>query len=240
MHLRDDLVTLAGRAEPLHLRPELVVAKVKRRRRHLGIVSIAASLAVVLGVVATVGSLDARRGGPAPAATPSYRPFVCGDALELGPGAASAQAGLAMSLSAHHEIGSGAGPGLTVTFTAARTWYVSTSPASMFEVLYLRDGVIVGGGPMLNEAGDLSSQGFDLIGAGFPVGPDRPWSELLGPRDRLCSTLTWPQVWARPQSYEAVLVMGPILQGSDQDRLRLDMPTLGRSPLLVARATLVP
>jgi hypothetical protein len=47
-------------------------------------------------------------------------------------------------------------------------------------VLYLDEGVIVGGGPMLNKAGDLTGQGVNLVGGGFPLEAGVPSIEKLG------------------------------------------------------------
>ncbi|MDT5028610.1 MAG: hypothetical protein QOE61_5036 [Micromonosporaceae bacterium] len=107
-------------------------------------------------------------------------------------------------------------------------------------MLYVRDGVIVGGGLMLNQPGDMTPQGMVLIGSGFDVGPGRPITEDLGRRDKVCPDLTWPQVWSAPQRYEVVLVQGRVPPRPDvgPDHLLLDIPTLGYWPLIVARTRL--
>jgi hypothetical protein len=102
-------------------------------------------------------------------------------------------------------------------------------------VLYLRDGIIVGGGPMLNEPGDLSGQGMLLIGGPFDVGVGQPFITALGPRNKLCPGLTWPAIWSEPGQYEAILVKGPVTPSVDEEHVRLDIPTLGRWPLMVSR-----
>ena len=88
--------------------------------------------------------------------------FICGENLLLGPDAAATRNGLTMTLSKTKNIDESTGPELAVTFTADRPLNVGISRPEQLEVLYVRDGVIVGGGPMLNEAGDLSSQGLSL------------------------------------------------------------------------------
>lgn len=56
---------------------------------------------------------------------------------------------------------------MSVTFTADCALNVRRSPPSYFEVLYLNDGIIVGGGPMLNLPGDTTPQAMPLKGDGF-------------------------------------------------------------------------
>jgi hypothetical protein len=243
VRLREDLAAVADDAGPLGLSLEGLLAKVKRRRRCSAVGAAAGTAAVVIGIVAAAGWLGASPGGGGltPAASPSYpRPFVCGEELALGPGAAATQAGLTMTLSKARKVGESTGPDLEVTFTADRSLRVQGSPPYLFEVLYVRDGVIVGGGPMLNQPGDMTGQAVPLVGSGFDVGPGRPNTEDLGLRDKLCPGLTWPQVWSAPQRYEVVLVQGRVLPRPDvgPDHLVLDIPTLGYWPLIVARARL--
>ncbi len=174
----------------------------------------------------------------APADPRSYpHPFVCGEGAAFGPGAAASRAGLTMTLSTQRSS-TDVGPDLAVTFTADRSLHVRGSPPTLFEVLYLREGVIVGGGPMLNESGDATPQGLNLPGYGFDVDPDRPWTDALGRRDRLCAGLTWREVWSEAQRYEVVLVQGQVLRHIVPDGILLDIPTLGYWPLLVARTPL--
>lgn len=111
--------------------------------------------------------------------------------------------------------------------------HIVSSPPRLFEVLYLRAGVIVGGGPMLNLPGDVTPQGVDLIGYGFDVAPDRPSTQELGPRNMLCPSLSWAAVWSAPQSYEVVVLQGPVEKLPQQTSLGI--PVLG-APLLVSRA----
>jgi len=102
-------------------------------------------------------------------------------------------------------------------------------------VLYLRDGIIVGGGPSLNEPGDLTPQGMNLIGGPFDVGIGEPFISELGPRNKLCPGLAWPSIWSEPRDYEAILIKGQVLPGVDEEHIHLDIPTLGRWPLMVSR-----
>jgi hypothetical protein len=246
--LREDLATIAEDAGALSLSPERLVAKVRRRRRRSVIGTAVGTVAVVIGILVVIGPLRPDSNGglrpAAPAVSPgalSYpRPFVCGEELMLGPDASTTRAGLTMTLSQSRKVSDGIGPDLAVTFTADRPLHVQGSPPKLFEVLYLKDGVIVGGGPMLNQPGDMTPQGMDLIGSGFDVGPGSPNTQYPGRRDTVCPGLAWPQVWSEPQQYEVVLVQGRVLPGPDSapDQLLLDIPTLGYWPLLVSHARL--
>jgi hypothetical protein len=194
---------------------------------------------IVLGIGSGLGAGWVNHLRTAASIGPAYpRPFICGERLWTGPGAAGTQGGLTVALDAARNSGVNAGPRLTVTITAERAVSVGTSPTEYFEVLYLRDGVIVGGGPLLNESGDLTPQGINLIGAGFAVAPAQPFRADLGPRDRLCAGLTWPDVWSAADRYVAVLVLGPVLPTESPERIRLEITTLGYWPLLVAQAAL--
>jgi hypothetical protein len=237
VRLRDELTTLADRAGPLNLDPHTVMVRARRRR----IALVAATATAVLGLAAP-GLLAATTGprGNTPAVGPSYpRPFVCGEQLLLGPGASDTQGGLTMALSKVRKVDDTTGPELEATFTADRSVYVDAFPETYWEVLYLDDGVIVGGGPMLNKAGDLTGQGVNLVGGGFPIEAGIPSIEKLGQRDRLCDGLTWPEVWAAPDRYQAVLVLGPVLPSDLTGHIHLEVATLGYWPLIVASAPLV-
>jgi len=205
-------------------------------RRRRSVLAAATGTAVILAVAAGVawprtagGSSDVT-----PAAPPSLpHPFVCGEAADLGLGAAATQSGITMRLSKVMKINNTAGPELEATFTSEQRISVHTSPTKEFVVLYIRDGVIVGGGPAVNPPGDQSGRLLELVGYGFTIDPDRPATERLGPRDQLCPALTWAQIWAQPQQYQVVLVMGPVLVDADPMSPELEVGILGRGPLLV-------
>jgi hypothetical protein len=237
VRLRDELTTLADRAGPLQLDPHRVMARTRRRR----IAVVTASVTAVLAL-ATAGTLAAATGqrGITPTVGPSYpRPFVCGERLLLGPGASDTQGGLTMVLSKVRKVDDTTGPTLEATFTADRSVYVDAFPETYWEVLYVEDGVIVGGGPALNKPGDLTPQGVNLVGGGFPLERGVPSTERLGRRDGLCDGLTWPQVWAASARYEAVLVLGPVLPMDVPGHIRLEIGTLGWWPLIVASSPFV-
>lgn len=239
--LRRDLAATAAEAEPLGLIASDVVARVARRRRAATAGAVAMTVlalgGLVVGGLATVGRLATGPSGGVD--TAEVLPFTCGELLNL-PDTAPTRAGLTMSLTAR-RADEEAGPALTVTFTADRAVNVRSTPLQLFELLYLRDGVIVGGGPLLNQPGDRTPQAVPLVNGGFDLDPDHPSTDDLGPRDALCPGLGWPQIWSDPGLYEAVLVQGPVLQrGDDPQQLRVDIPSQDARANLVARAPLGP
>ncbi|MEU7871393.1 hypothetical protein [Dactylosporangium sp. NPDC049140] len=218
--LRRNLATAAGDAGP----PGLTAPRTRHRR---AVLSAAAAVASVLVVTAAIGAWTTG-GGPTSV-------YMCGERLRL-PDAASSRGGLTMSLTVR-GAGTDRGPDLTVTFTAKSGLVVTASPPELFQVLYLEDGVIVGGGPMLNRPGDTSAQGLDAIGRRFTVGPGAPSEQRLGPRDTLCPALTWSRVWSHASRYDVVVVQGP-LEPTGPDEAALGIPLPLDAALLVARARL--
>ncbi|GAB3868924.1 hypothetical protein ACFPIJ_05625 [Dactylosporangium cerinum] len=249
--LRDELTAAAAGAAPPGFTAETLVGRVRRRRRRRAVVRAVAGVAAVVLAVAAAGIVrGARDGGTTVAEPPITKPsipasatgpqlpvpevFMCGQPL-VPADAAGTRSGLTMALDPVRRTATGTGPDLTVTFTATAALHVVSSPPRLFEVLYLKDGVIVGGGPMLNQPGDTTAQGLDLIGYTFDVGPGQPASLELGPRVTLCPAATWPQVWASPQSYEVVVLQGPVETIAGQTSLGVPSPGV---PLLIARASL--
>ena len=159
---------------------------------------------------------------------------MCGDRLDLHD-AAESRAGLTMVISRVRRGADNLGPEVTVTFTSTTLMQVRSTQPRQFEVLYLRDGIIVGGGPMLNLPGDESPQILDLVGYGFVVAPGRPSTHDLGRRDTLCPSLSWRQVWSAAPSYEVVALQGPITGRPSE--MWMEPPALGR-PLLASRMVL--
>jgi hypothetical protein len=251
--LRDGLEVVAAQAGPLRLDAAPVVRRVRRRRRRRALVGATAGTAIaVLAVTAIVGSLggaprpERAVGGdasvdpsmavtsPVASPVPDSPVFMCGRRLEL-PDAASTRSALTMTVGSARYRSEEVGPMLSVTFTASAATHVTSSPPGLFQVLYLRDGLIVGGGPMLNGPGDTQPQGIDAVGYGFEVGPGHPAQLDLGARDRLCPSLTWHQIWSEPEAYEVVVLQGPVQGGSGQ--LSIGIPALS-GPLLTGRARL--
>jgi hypothetical protein len=241
--LRDGLAKAAKGAGALGFTADHVVGKVRHRRRRRAVVGAVAAVAVVVLASVLVGSgmrsprTGALTGGTSetPTVSETSKVYMCGQRLVL-PDEAASRGGLTMAISDVRRGAGDTGPDITVTFTATTTMQVISGPPNLFEVLYLRDGIIVGGGPMLNLPGDESLQGLDMIGYGFTVGPDRPSSHDAGRRDTLCPSLTWPDVWSAPQSYEIVMVQGPVT--GQPPEMSLGVPGAGQRPLLVSRASL--
>ncbi|MCJ1677554.1 hypothetical protein MTF65_09440 [Streptomyces sp. APSN-46.1] len=164
-------------------------------------------------------------GAPAPG------PYVCGQRPDLS-GAASTRDGLTLELGSVRRTSDQAGPEIAVSLRSeTRRTVVSTPPASI-EVLYLKDGVIRGGGPMLNPPGDLSPQGVDMAGHPVDLEPGRPDVQRLGERNALCPSSSWSEVWSDPAGYEVVVVLRqPVETPAAQ-------PAPDPAPLLVVRAPL--
>jgi len=249
--LREGLAVVADAAGPVGFTAESVTGKVRRRRRRSGVAAGAGVAALTLGVVAATGWFvaDSRTGGPV-MADPSHAPadvgvstgaatsgspstvYMCGERLVL-PDATNSREGLTLSVSAA-KSGSNVGPDVTVTFTAGTAVHVTASPPALFEMLYLDDGIIVGGGPMLNPPGDMTSQGIDAIGTGFDVGPGHPSVQQPGRRDTLCQSLSWSKVWSAAHRYEVVVLQGRVEKvGAGQLTLGIPLPL--DTPLLVGR-----
>jgi hypothetical protein len=249
--LRDGLAVVADSAGPVGFTAESVTGKVRRRRRRSVVAAGAGVAALTLGVVAVTGWFvsGSRNGGPV-MADPSRAPadagpltgaatpgspstvYMCGERLVL-PDVANSREGLTLSVSAA-KSGGNVGPDVTVTFTAGTAVHVTASPPTLFEVLYLDGGIIVGGGPMLNSPGDVTSQGIDAVGMGFDVGPGHPSVQQPGRRDTLCQSLSWSKVWSAAHRYEVVVIQGRVEKvGGAQLTLGIPLPL--DAPLLVGR-----
>lgn len=256
--LRERLADMADEARPPGFSAHSVAARVRRRRLRAMLGAAAGTTMLVAGVAVVAGRFQegtpgARPtmpdpaalapGGPARHAPPHPEIYRCGELLTL-PNASTSRRGLAMRVDATAPTAAGAGrtdtdrgPTITVTFTSRTTVDVATTLSTSIEVLYLRDGIIVGGGPMLNLPGDDTGQGLDLVRAGFHVAPKHPSVQSVGPRDTLCPPLTWAEVWSAPQRYEVVVVQGPVKSAS-AGQLTLEIPQPLDAPLLVARRAL--
>jgi hypothetical protein len=234
--LRDELAKAAEGAGALGFTADHVLGKIRHRRRRtaaLGAVAVVVLAAVL--VAKGMGTSETPTVSETSKVPKASKVYMCGQRLVL-PDEAASRSGLTMAISGVRRGAGDTGPDITVTFTATTTMQVFSSPPNLFEVLYLRDGIIVGGGPMLNLPGDESEQGLDAIGYGFTVGPGRPSSHDAGRRDTLCPSLTWSEVWSAPQSYEIVVLQGPVT--GQPPEMSLGMPTAGQQPLLVSRASL--
>jgi hypothetical protein len=236
--LRDELANAAG--DTLEFTADHVLGEVRHRRRRAALLGATTAVAVVVLASVLLGSgmrspRTGARTGAATSETSKAPVYICGQRLVL-PDEAASRGGLTMAISGVRRGAGDTGPDIMVTFTATTAMQVRSSPPNLFQVLYLRDGIIVGGGPMLNLPGDESMQGLDPIGYGFTVGPGRPSSHEAGRRDTLCPSLTWPKVWSASRSYEIVMLQGPVT-GQPQE-ISLGVPVAGQQSLLVSRARL--
>ncbi|GAB3934457.1 hypothetical protein [Micromonospora vulcania] len=246
---RERLASLADRAAAPSFTTDRLRARVRRRRTLLAAGTGAASILVVslvtVAAAGIVGGGDPITGtgatpGPAtstgPTATTGKEPevYVCGDRYDH-PGSTSAGI-LTAGVSSVVKVSGDSGPAITVTFAATRAVQVASSPPSLLQVLYLKDGVIVGGGPMLNPPGDTSGQGVDAIRDGFDLAPGKPHEQQLGPRETLCPSLTWSEIWASPDRYEVAVVLGPVEERGEELTLGVPLPPSVAS--LVVKAAL--
>ncbi|GLW54090.1 hypothetical protein [Kitasatospora phosalacinea] len=206
--IRERLSGAAESAGPPELDTALLVRRVRRgrlaRRALTGGTALALAAAAVLGAVRWSGSGGAV--GPAGAADPLRGPYVCGQRLPVE-GASATAGGITLSVSAARGAGDGSGPEVTAGFGADRVLTVIGAPPQYLEALYLRDGVVVGGGPLLNAPGDRSVQSGNYAGHRYLLAPGPPLAVPLGARDRLCPSVAWPQVWAEPGRYEVALLV---------------------------------
>ena len=205
--------------------------------RHRQLPGIIATAAVVLAAV--VATAVAASLGQRPEAAAHIRPidvFMCGQST-AGYHIAGTRAGLTMAVKGIHKPPDGGAPAIAVTFTTSTYMKMVSGSPTTFEVLYLRDGVIVGGGPSLNEAGDVTPQPVDMRAFGFPVYPNQHNVLDLGERTRLCGSLTWSDVWADPGPFEALVLHGHVVERDDGFRL-LTVPSPLDESMLASRATL--
>ncbi|GIF53488.1 hypothetical protein DFJ67_5630 [Asanoa ferruginea] len=242
--LRARLDDTANRAAPLRVTTDQVRSRVKRRRRLVAAGTGIASIAVISAVAFAVGGLTG--GTPLMVATPgpSYSPrpqqppalFICGAPYDV-PDSPTVDA-LTVTVTSQ-KVSDQAAPALTATFETTRQVFVAAGRPSGMQVLYLKDGIIVGGGPMLNQPGDTRGQGVDPVREGFDVAPGSPHVQNLGPRTTLCGSQTWPEVWSSAGEYDVALVLGPV--DVDAHELRFQVPSSARAEnLIVTRARLSP
>lgn len=250
--LRNRLAGMADEASPPGFTAQSMVARVRQRRLRATLSAAAGTTMLVLGVAAAttfmhLGTPTAKPpmpdstavapAGPAQPAASSTSVYRCGDRLELPFVASGGPQNLSMFITDQSRSADGRGPVITVTFIADESVHVTASPAHLFQVLYLRDGIIVGGGPMLNKPGDDTPQGVDAVGEGFDVTPGQPAVLSLGPRETLCGSLTWEKVWSQPGRYDVVVVQGQIVT-TGPDHVTLGVPLPLDLPLLASRTML--
>jgi hypothetical protein len=244
---RDRLARVADEADPPSFATDHVRARVRRRRGLLaagaGVASVMVMSLLAVAAAGIIGDGDTPIGagaGPStptgPTATAEKEPevYVCGDRYDHvvpTPGPL-----LTAEVSSVVKVKADSGPAVTVMFAATRAVHVASSPPSLLQVLYLKDGVIVGGGPMVNQPGDPSPQGIDAIRGGFDLAPGKPHELQLGPREVLCPSLTWPDIWARPELYEVAVVIGVVEDRGDELLLNVPLPPSAAS--LVMKAAL--
>jgi hypothetical protein len=221
-----------------------VRSRVKRHRRLVAAGTGIASIAVISVVAFAVSGLTG--GTPLMVATPgpsySLRPeqppalFMCGARYDV-PHSPTVDV-LTVNVTAQ-KVSDQLGPAITATFETTRQVFVAAGRPSAMQVLYLKDGIIVGGGPMLNQPGDTRGQGVEPVRDGFDVSPGSPYAQNLGPRATLCGSRTWPEVWSSAGEYEVALVLGPV--AAVLHELRFEVPSSAPAEnLIVTRTRLSP
>ncbi|MFJ9080456.1 hypothetical protein ACIRO3_35260 [Streptomyces sp. NPDC102278] len=248
--LRAQLSVTAELAGTPNIDTDRVVGRVRRRRTARftvqGCAVLALAAAGTFGVLQWNGgpsrAVDAAGSGAGTGAVsaspsagtsgaPAPGPYVCGQSPDLS-GAASTRDGLTLELDSVRRTSDQAGPEIVVSLRSDTPRTVVSTPSASIEVLYLKDGVIRGGGPMLNPPGDLSPQGTDMIGRPVDLEPGHPDVQQLGERNALCPSSSWSEVWSDPADYEVVVVLRqPIETPAAQ-------PAPDTTPLLVVRAPL--
>ncbi|MBT2453115.1 hypothetical protein J7F03_40080 [Streptomyces sp. ISL-43] len=244
--LREQLSATAELAGTPNIDISGVAARVRRRRTARFTVQGGAVLA--LAAAGTFGVLQ-WNGGPSRAVdaagsgavsvspsagtsgAPAPGPYVCGQSLDLS-GAASTRDGLTLEFGSIRRTSDQAGPEIAVSLRSDTRRTVVSTPSASIEVLYLKDGVIRGGGPMLNPPGDLSPQGVDMAGRPVDLEPGRPDVQQLGERDALCPSSSWSEVWSDPAGYEVVVVLQqPVEVPAAQPAPNALPPLVVRAPL---------
>ncbi|MFD7640887.1 hypothetical protein ACFV4P_09540 [Kitasatospora sp. NPDC059795] len=211
--LRDALPELADLAGPAQLDVEGIAQAVRRRRTRSGLAA-GAVLAVAAGVAATaavlptgpaaVGAAGPGEGGEPTVIGVPAGAYTCGRPLP-DKQASTTVNGITLSVSSVRRAGDGTGPAVDVAYRADRSVDGVGVPPEYLETLYVKDGVVVGGGPLLNRPGDTEAQGVDALGHPVRLEAGVPKVEPLGERNTLCGSLTWQQVWAEPERYEVVV-----------------------------------
>ena len=202
--------------------------------RHRRLMSVIGTAVVLLAATVVTASF-----GGSPEAAAHIRPidvFMCGQST-AGYHVGGTRGGLTVAVNGIHKPADGRAPAISITFTAASYMKMVSGSPSTVEVLYLRGGIIVGGGPSLNEAGDRYPQSVDMRAFGFPVYPNQDNVLDLGERTHLCGSLTWGDVWAEAERFEALVLQGHLVERDDGFRLLASASPLDES-LLGSRATL--
>ncbi|MFD8477891.1 hypothetical protein [Kitasatospora sp. NPDC059673] len=234
-----DAAELAG---PLQLDTERLTRAVRRRRRTRSTLTAGAVLALA-GAVFTVAG-QAGPAGPA-AASPgaggagangsaSGQSFdsawgqKCGQPLSTQ-GTAPTIESVKMSVRSVQRLSNEAGPAIDAALSTERTVHANGWPAPGLEALYLKDGVVVGGGPVRIGRGDPTPPpSGELMGQVWVVREDRPFDMKLREQNTLCPSVTWPQIWAHPGDYEVVLLLrAPVVALRDSNEQVL----IARAPL---------
>ncbi|MFI9782696.1 hypothetical protein ACIHEI_04165 [Kitasatospora sp. NPDC051984] len=232
--LRRGLPEAADLAGPLQVDTERLTRAVRRRRRTRSALTAGAVLAVAGAVFTTMGPVGPTVASPgaggagAASASPTGTAWgqTCGRPLK-SEGGGSKINGFEMSVSSVQRVSNETGPAVDAVLNSERMVGMGGNPGPALEVLYLKNGAVVGGGFTLTGRGDPKTEGT-LGGQMWLVRAGEPFALKLHEQNALCPSVTWPQIWAHPGDYEVVLTLiSPIGESTDN-----------KERLLVARAPL--
>ncbi|MFF0387935.1 hypothetical protein ACFYS8_04480 [Kitasatospora sp. NPDC004615] len=234
--LRRGLPEAADLAGPLQVDTERLTRAVRRRRRTRSALTAGAVLAVAGAVFTTVGPTGPAgpavaspgAGGAGAASAPSTDTVLgqkCGEPLKAE-GVAPDIAGFSMSVSSVERVSNETGPAIDAALSAERAVGMGGSPGPALEVLYLKDGAVVGGGFTLIGRGDPPMKGT-LGGQTWLLRVGEPFAMKLREQNTLCPSVTWPQIWAHPGDYEVVLTLPAAVDPKESK----DRTVIARSPL---------
>jgi len=214
-----------------------LIARVRRRRRAVLIGGGAAATALVLmGVMAVVqfaGGLDGPgRDRPAGSAVVPADDtiYVCGQKLDLAK-VESNRDGVSISINAIESVTVEESPRISIAISADRNVRLISAQPTAIEVLYIGDGVIVGGGPRLNMPGKNDVQWSDLVGYPIELFAAQPKILQLGARPTLCPEMSWVQMWAAPDRYEVVVILNSPTEVERANARQVTRPLVVRAPL---------
>ena len=241
--IRRGLPEAAELAGPFQSDSEWLTRAVRRRRRTRSALAAGAVLAVagaaftLVGPQGTPGPVGPTTALPAAggagvtgsaSVTPTGTPWgqTCGRPMK-SENTAPEVAGLTMSVSSVRRVSSGAGPAIDAVLDSEQAVDVNGSPAPPLEVLYLKDGVVVGGGFAQAGRGTPPAEGT-LGPQTWMVQAGRPYALKLQEQNTLCPSETWPRIWAHPGDYEVVLTLvSPVVPSMEST----ERVVIARSPL---------
>lgn len=228
--LRSALSSSAEQAGPHGVSSLEIVKKSRQQRKRRTVVALGSTVAVLaLGALVGTTLTDSHQDGEL-AKAPEEPLIVCGQKFS-SQGKDSTPGGVSIRFSSVKKVDDKSGPETKLAVSSDQKRTLTSTPPESIRVVYLKDGIVIGGGPALNEPGDLAPQPEFLVGHNIEAGPGKPSIQKLGKRDTLCSHsgVGWPQIWKEAAVYEiAVLLFPPAEVGPK-------VPDLGSGYLVIRR-----